>query len=141
METIIEGINTYDVYFNDESNSNNKGFKSTLDECISYINQHNGTDFSYFKDYKNGTVSVVCNETGQTVFETAVISPEEMEILSAMKTLIRDNEPITTDTWTGNNPSSFSEFAETNGFDLEKVVSVYCKFEDDLQTLYDECNN
>ena len=58
-----------------------------------------------------------------------------------MKTLIRDNEPITTDTWTGNNPSAFSEFAETNGFDMEKVVSVYCKFEDDLQTLYDECNN
>lgn len=132
---------TYDVLFNDENSSNNKGFKITLDQCLYYIQQNNGTGVSYFSDYIDGTVSIVCNETGETVFETVVISPEEMEILSAMKTLIRDNEPITTDTWTGNNPSAFSEFAETNGFDMEKVVSVYCKFEDDLQALYDECNN
>lgn len=132
---------TYDAHFNNENSSNNKGFKITLDECKSYIQQNNGTGVSYFSDYIDGTVSIVCNETGDTVFETAVISPEDMAILSAMKTLISDNEPITTDTWTGNNPSAFSEFAETNGFDLEKVVSVYCKFEDDLQTLYDECNN
>ena len=132
---------TYDVHFNDENSSNNKGFRNTLDECKYYIQQNNGTEVSYFADYIDGTVSIVCNETGETVFETAVISIEEMEILSAMKTLIRDNEPITTDTWTGNNPSAFSEFAETNGFDLEKVVSVYCKFEEDLQALYDECDN
>ena len=132
---------TYDVHFNDELNSNNKGFKSTLDECVSYINQHNGTDFSYFQDYKNGTVSVVCNETGETVFETSVISEKEMQVLSAMKTLIRDNEPITTETWTGENPSVFLEFAETNGFELDEVISVYNKFEEELQELYDECNN
>ena len=63
---------TYDIHFNNESNSNNKGFKCTLDECMSYIQQHNGSDFSYFADYKGGTVSVVCNETGENVFETAV---------------------------------------------------------------------
>jgi hypothetical protein len=33
---------------------------------------NNGTDESYFADYKGGTVSVVCNETGEKVFETKV---------------------------------------------------------------------
>ena len=64
-----------------------------------------------------------------------------MQVLSAMKTLIRDNEPITTETWTGENPSVFLEFAETNGFELDEVISVYNKFEEELQELYDECNN
>lgn len=69
---LLWGEITFDVHFNNESNSNNKGFKCTLDECMSYIQQHNGSDFSYFADYKGGAVSVVCNETGENVFETAV---------------------------------------------------------------------
>ena len=32
-----------------------------------HIKHNAGTDFSYFEDYKNGTVSIYCNETGETV--------------------------------------------------------------------------
>ena len=62
-------MRTYDVHFNDNENSNKKGFKVTRQYCITYINAFNGTSSGYFPDYKGGTVSVVCNETGETVYE------------------------------------------------------------------------
>jgi len=65
-------MKTYDIYFNDSSDSNNKGFASTLDYCMDYINTYNGTDESFFADYKGGTVSIVCNETGEAVYEVCV---------------------------------------------------------------------
>lgn len=66
-------METYDIHFNDSTDSNNKGFKESLDYCKSYIESNNGTNESYFEDYKGGTVSIVCNETGETVFETEVL--------------------------------------------------------------------
>lgn len=63
---------TYDIYFNDEYDSNNKGMEATLEECREYIRQNNGTNYSYFEDYKGGVVSIVCNETGETVYEEVV---------------------------------------------------------------------
>ena len=58
---------TFDLIFNDENNSKNKGFAESLEYCRNYIRHNAGTDFSYFEDYKNGTVSIYCNETGETV--------------------------------------------------------------------------
>lgn len=66
-------MKTYDIYFNDSESSNNKGFAMSYDEAKAYIDTNNGTDESYFADYKGGTVSVVCNETGETAFETEII--------------------------------------------------------------------
>lgn len=63
---------TFDIYFNDEYDSNNKGMNESLEYCKEYIRQNNGTDHSYFADYKGGIVSVVCNETGETVYEEEV---------------------------------------------------------------------
>ena len=63
---------TYDVVFNDDCHSNSKGWKETLDYCIDYIKSNNGTDNSYFADYKGGVVSIVCNETDETVFDKPV---------------------------------------------------------------------
>lgn len=63
---------TYDVHFNDGTASNNKGFKSTITYCKNYIKEKNGSKSSYFADYKGGTVSVVCNETGETKYVTIV---------------------------------------------------------------------
>lgn len=60
---------TYDVHFNDENDSNSKGYKTDYDYCKEYIDRNNGTDNGYFADYKGGTVSIVCNETGETVYE------------------------------------------------------------------------
>ena len=57
--------NTFDIHFNDSENSNNKGFKESFDYCLNYIDRNLGT---YFQDYPEGFVSIVCNETGKTVF-------------------------------------------------------------------------
>lgn len=66
---------TYDVVFNNDCNSNNKGFSgegATYKYCRGYIESYNGTDESYFADYQGGIVSIVCNETGETVYEEEV---------------------------------------------------------------------
>ena len=65
-------IKTYDVIFNDDKNSNSKGMNGTKKECRRYINNYNGTNESYFEDYKGGTVSIVCNETNETIFKTII---------------------------------------------------------------------
>ena len=60
---------TYDIHFNDSEDSNSKGFVgASYDYCKSYIESNNGTNESYFVDYKGGIVSIVCNETGETVY-------------------------------------------------------------------------
>jgi hypothetical protein len=66
-------MKTYDIHFNSNTESDNKGFKETLEYCQNYINANNGTENSYFADYKGGVVSIVCNETGETMFETEVL--------------------------------------------------------------------
>ena len=63
---------TYDIVFNNENNSNNKGFSLSLEKAKEYIQQNNGTDNSYFSDYKGGTVSIVCNETEEVIIELFV---------------------------------------------------------------------
>ena len=63
---------TYDVHFDDENNSNCKGWAISLSECKDYIDAYNGTNESYFADYKGGTVSIYCKELEETVYETEV---------------------------------------------------------------------
>lgn len=46
--------------------------KATIEYCREYIRQNNGTNESYFADYKGGMVSIVCNETGETIYEEEV---------------------------------------------------------------------
>lgn len=65
-------MRTYDVFFNSDTSSDNKGFNSSYEYCLNWIQVNNGTDHSYFADYKGGTVSIVCNETGETVYEDSV---------------------------------------------------------------------
>ena len=69
---IVKREYTYDVCFDDESASNNKGWKQTYDYCLSYIKMYNGTNESYFEDYKGGVVSIYCNNTQETVYEEEV---------------------------------------------------------------------
>lgn len=64
--------NTYDVIFNDNNDSNQKGWQETKEYCIDYIKDNNGTNESYFADYKGGVVQVVCNETEEVVYEETV---------------------------------------------------------------------
>lgn len=67
-----DAVRTYDIHFNDSESSNNKGFRESLEYCLNYIQMHNGTNDSYFADYKGGTVSIVCNGTGETVYEEEI---------------------------------------------------------------------
>ena len=72
IKFICENNTKYDVVFNDNSDSNSMGFKSTYSECINYILMNNGTSNSYFEDYKGGSVSVVDIETGEEVYSEPV---------------------------------------------------------------------
>ena len=63
---------TYDVQFDDEFDTNSKGWRESLEYCKDYIEQYNGTDESYFADYKGGVVSIVCNETEEVVYSEDV---------------------------------------------------------------------
>jgi hypothetical protein len=62
------GKKIYDVYFNDDDSSNNKGWNETYGYCKNYIEDNNGTNESYFADYKGGTVSIYNNETEEDVY-------------------------------------------------------------------------
>lgn len=63
---------TFDVVFQSDTDSNCKGFAQSEQECRDYISMYNGTRESYFEDYKGGTVQVVCNETGDVVYEEEI---------------------------------------------------------------------
>ena len=68
LTRIFSPRKTFDIHFNNSENSNSKGFKQTYAYCMGWINL--GTmPPSYFEDYKGGKVSIVCNETGETVYE------------------------------------------------------------------------
>lgn len=72
LVVIIPNLPTYDVHFDDDTDSSSKGWEDTYDECMEYIRHYNGTNESYFEDYKGGTVSIVCNETEETVYEEMI---------------------------------------------------------------------
>lgn len=63
---------TYDVVFNDDVGTNAKGMQATKEDAIYYVQHFNGTNVSYFADYKGGVVQVVCNETGDVVYEEEI---------------------------------------------------------------------
>lgn len=66
-------MKTYDVIFNDDYNSDCKNMSNaTYEECMDYIRANNGTNKSYFASYKGGTVSIVCNETGEEMYCEAI---------------------------------------------------------------------
>lgn len=63
---------TYDIVFNSDETSNNKGFKLTFEEAKEYIKANEGSNRSFFEFYKGGTVSIVCNQTSDVVFEKEI---------------------------------------------------------------------
>lgn len=65
-------METFDIYFNDSNDSNNKGFSLSKEEAIEKANDMLLTRDSYVNDYIGGTISVICNETGETVWEKEI---------------------------------------------------------------------
>jgi hypothetical protein len=64
---------TYDIFFHSNDSSMNNGFRLSLEQAENYISMHNGTNHSYFQDFKGGMVQIVCNETEEVVFETEIL--------------------------------------------------------------------
>ena len=52
---------TFDVVFHSNDSSSAKGFEQTFEYCKDYIQTWNGSNHSYFEDYKGGVVVVVEN--------------------------------------------------------------------------------
>ena len=63
---------TYDLEFNSDTDSMHEGFRVSVEDCKHYIDVWNGTNHSYFEDFKGGTVSIRCNETEEVVYEEEV---------------------------------------------------------------------
>ena len=61
-------MKTYDIVFNNNESSDDKGFARSIEDCRQYIDVHKKLKDSYCEDYTGGTVSIVCNETGETVY-------------------------------------------------------------------------
>ena len=53
---------TFDIHFNSDTDSLNKGFKESKKYCIEYVHRNLG---KLQKDYKGYTVNVVCNNTSK----------------------------------------------------------------------------
>ena len=68
----VEWETTYDVVFNDDTSSNCMGFCSSIEDCKRYIELYNGSNVSYFADYKGGVVQIICNETDEVVYECLI---------------------------------------------------------------------
>lgn len=66
------GKKIFDVYFVGDESANNKGWQETYGYCKNYIEDNNGTDNSYFSDYKGGTVSIYNTETEEDVYMETV---------------------------------------------------------------------
>lgn len=66
------GKKIYDVCFNNDDSSNSKGWNETYGYCKNYVEDNNGTNESYFADYKGGTVSIYNNETEEDVYMETV---------------------------------------------------------------------
>lgn len=58
---------TYDIYFHDSKNSNNKGFRMTWQEMNHYIATADRTS-SYWADYIGGVYEIICNETSEVIY-------------------------------------------------------------------------
>ena len=68
VELIMQIEEEFEVEIPDEVASNMK----TVKDIVDYIEANNGSNEDYFKAYKGGTVSIVDNSTGETVFETEI---------------------------------------------------------------------
>lgn len=68
MDYTLENMPVYDVVFNDDYNSNNKGINGTYEECMNWIEFCRNDKSTYFGDYKGGTVSIIDIETGEHVY-------------------------------------------------------------------------
>lgn len=69
----VETKKTYDVVFDRGDSNDREGFHNkSIEFCKEYIRKNNGRYYSYFKYYIGYLVGIVCNETGECVYEEKV---------------------------------------------------------------------
>ena len=62
----------YDIVFRGNYGFNSQGFEETFEYCKDYIEMYNGTNESYFADYKGGVVQIVNVINGDVDYEEEV---------------------------------------------------------------------
>ena len=62
----------YDVVFDDSNSSVSKGFSSSYDYCMDWIEMNRSDKSSYFGDYVGGTVSIINIDTGDVVYTESI---------------------------------------------------------------------
>ena len=65
-------MKTYDIWFSDDDNSNNKGFRSSFAWCMDWVSIHSATRTGGFEDYKGELVCITCNETGENRYTAEI---------------------------------------------------------------------
>lgn len=68
VELKLRETKTYDVIFQDDIDSNSKGFEKSYEYCLNWINNNRNFPGSYFEDYDKGQVFIICNETNEPVY-------------------------------------------------------------------------
>ncbi|MDR0603573.1 MAG: hypothetical protein LBG80_04630 [Bacteroidales bacterium] len=106
---------TYDVFFNDATDSNSKGFSLTRDEAIEKAEIMLESGDSYVNDYTGGTISVVGNETGKTVWEKEIQGPINKSESSIQ--VYRDEELFSS---TGK--SLIADVSTSSGYDNYRIL-------------------
>ena len=68
MKKLVNKNHKFDVMFNNDTMSDSKGFNASYEYCLDYIKTYNGTNESYFEDYKGGIVSIYDTTDGEEVY-------------------------------------------------------------------------
>lgn len=68
MKKQVNKNHKFDVMFNNDTMSDSKGFNASYEYCKDYIEKYNGTNESYFEDYKGGIVSIYDVDTEEEVY-------------------------------------------------------------------------
>lgn len=65
-------MRTFDIVFHDDNHSQNKGFRVTFKEAITYLVNNNGKGNKDFDDWIGGTVQIINNDTLEVAHEETV---------------------------------------------------------------------
>lgn len=64
---------TYDIWFSKGLNSKRLDKKMTYGEAYNFIDTYIGSNNKDFIDFRNGIVSIKCNETGITALSRSIV--------------------------------------------------------------------
>lgn len=63
---------TYSIVFNNRNETKKLNLMRDFDFCLNYIKKHNGTNYKFFKIFRPGSVRIVSDQTGITIYEARI---------------------------------------------------------------------